>query len=221
MFLCLLLLEWRLRLSGVVTMILKTLGKLAMLALLGGALAGCIDAKVDVELLSRSTAQAVTTQVMGADFYTMIKMNAEAMGNKEPDEDQFCAKGELSENSDGTASCVIEEQGRFSTLRMGAKRRHLRFTPEGDDLVRVALPIAGMKGEIGADQAMDEETRKMVEAFFAGRGLSIRFGGLEVVETNMKLAEGGRSAEQKIMFLDLLRDKEDLPSEYFAVVRVP
>ncbi|WP_108396888.1 hypothetical protein [Devosia submarina] len=202
-------------------MILKALGKLAMLVVLAGSLAGCIDAKVEVELLSARTAKAVTTQIMGADFYTMIKMNEEEIGEDQPEEDRFCARGELSENSDGTASCVIREEGRFAQLRMGAKRRHLRFTPEGGDLVRVALPISGMKSEIGADEAMDAETQKMVEAFFAGRGLSIRFSGLEVVETNMKLSGNGRSAEQKIMFLDLLRDKEDLPQEYYAVVRVP
>jgi hypothetical protein len=202
-------------------MILKALGKMAVMILLGGSLAGCIDAEVDVELLSPSTAKTVTTQVMGADFYTMVKMNAEEMGEDLPADERFCATGELTENSDGTASCVVEEQGRFSGLRMGAKRQHLRFTPAGPGLVRVSLPIAGMKSEIGADEAMDEETRKMVEAFFAGRGLTLRFGGLEIVDTNMKLSEDGRSAQQKLMFLDLLRDKAELPDELYAVVRVP
>lgn len=202
-------------------MILKALRKLAMLVVLAGALAGCIDAKVEVELLSARTAKAVTTQIMGADFYTMIKMNEEEMGEELAEADRFCARGELSENSDGTASCVIEEQGRFAQLRMGAKQRHLLFTPEGNGLVRVALPVSGMKSEIGADEAMDAETQKMVEAFFAGRGLTISFAGVEVVETNMKLSPDGRSAEQKIMFLDLLRDKDDLPEEFYAVVRVP
>jgi hypothetical protein len=202
-------------------MILKALGKMAVMILLGGSLAGCIDADVDVELLSPSTAKTVTTQVMGADFYTMVKMNAEEMGEDLPADERFCATGELTENSDGTASCVVEEQGRFSALRMGAKRQHLRFAPAGPGLVRVSLPIAGMKSEIGADEAMDEETRKMVEAFFAGRGLTLRFGGLEIVDTNMKLSEDGRSAQQKLMFLDLLRDKADLPDELYAVVRVP
>jgi hypothetical protein len=202
-------------------MTLKALGKLAAMALLCGALAGCIDANVDVELLGPGTAKAVTTQVMGADFYTMVKMNAEEMGENLPAEERFCATGNLTENSDGTASCVVEEQGSFSRLRMGAKQEHLRFTPAGPGLVRVSLPVAGLKSEIGADEALDEETRKMVEAFFAGRGLTIRFGGLQVLDTNMKLSADGRSAERKIMFLDLLRDKEDLPDELYAVVRVP
>ena len=104
---------------------------------------------------------------------------------------------------------------------MGAKQQHLRFKQAGPDLVRVSLPMAGMKSEIGADQTMDAETRKMVEAFFAGRGLTIRFGGVEIIDTNMTMSADGRSAEQKIMFLDLLRDKPELPDELYAVVRVP
>jgi hypothetical protein len=36
----------------------------------------------------------------------------------------------------------------------------------------------------------------------------------------MKLAANGRSAEKKIMFLDLLQGKSDLPDEFYAVVRV-
>ena len=84
-------------------MFLKALGKLAATTLLGAALAGCIDADVDVELLSATTARATITQVMGADFYAMIKMNAEgSKGQSEPEE--FCATGALTENSDGTAT---------------------------------------------------------------------------------------------------------------------
>jgi hypothetical protein len=202
-------------------MMLKKFGKLAVMVMLGAALTGCIDADVDVELTSDSTARATITQVMGADFYAMVKMNAEEMGDDLPDEEKFCANGALTENDDGTATCVIKEQGDFARLTMGAKQQTVQFAPAGPGLVRVSLPTDSMKGEIGADQAMDEETRQMVEAFFAGRGVTIRFGGVEIVETNMKLSGDGESAERKIMFLDLLRGKADLPAELYAIVRVP
>ena len=200
-------------------MFLKALCKLAATTLLGAALAGCIDADVDVELLSATTARATITQVMGADFYAMIKMNAEgSKGQSEPEE--FCATGALTENSDGTATCIIVEEGRFADLTLGAKQEIVQFTPAGRGLVRVSLRTARMKAEIGADEAMDDETRKMVEAFFAGRGATVRFSGLEITDTNMDLSSDGRSAQQKIQFLDLLRGTADLPEEVYAVVRV-
>ena len=202
-------------------MLIKALGKLVAVFALGAMLTGCIDADVDIELTSATTARATITQVMGADFYTMVKMNAEEMGDDLPADERFCAKGTLTENADGTASCVVEEQGPFRRLTLGAKAKTVRFTPAGPSLVRLSLPTNSMKGEIGANESMDEETQKMVEAFFAGRGVTIRFGGLEVTDTNMKLSADGRSAEKKIMFLDLLRGKADLPAEFYAVVRVP
>lgn len=202
-------------------MFIQALGKLAIMFALGAILTGCIEAEVDVEVTSATTAQATTTQIMGADFYAMVKMNAEEMGEDMPPEERFCAAGTLTENSDGTASCVITEQGPFNGLSMGAKTRTVRFSPAGPHLVRVSLPTDSMKGEIGANEPMDEETKQMVEAFFAGKGVTIRFGGLEVTDTNMKRAADGRSAEKKIMFLDLLRGKADLPAEFYAVVRVP
>jgi hypothetical protein len=202
-------------------MFIKALPKLIIMMVLGVALTGCIDADVDVDLTSDSTASATITQIMGADFYAMVKMNAEEMGDDLPEEERFCAAGALTENQDGTATCVIRQQGTFSSLTLGAKQKTLRFAPAGPGLVRVSLPIDSMKGEIGADESMDEETRKMVEAFFAGRGVTLRFGGLEITETNMKLSDDRRSAEQKIMFLDVLRGSSKLPGELYAVVRVP
>ena len=203
---------------------LKTLGKLAAMLVLGAALTGCIDADVDVKLTSATTAKATMTQVMGADFYSMVKMSAEqaaADTNANNDEDQFCAKGELTENKDGTATCVIVEEGKFADLTMGSKDETVVFTPAGPGLVRVSLPTADMKSEIGADDAMDEETKKMVEAFFTGHGVTVRFSGVEVTETNMTLSADKTSAEQKIPFLDLINGTAELPDELYAVVRVP
>lgn len=202
-------------------MIAKALGKLAGTFLLGLGLTGCIDADVDVELTSATTARATITQIMGADFYAMIKMNAEETADAgAATDDQFCAQGALTENNDGTATCVINEVGRFADLTLGSKNKTVVFAPVGRGLVRVSLPTERMKEEIGADEAMDDETKKMVEAFFAGRGVTIRFSGLEITDTNMTLSNEGRTAQEKINFLDLLRGEADLPEELYAVVRV-
>lgn len=202
-------------------MTLTTIGQLAATLLLGGALAGCIDARVDVALLSETTAKATVTQDMAADFYSMVKMSVEQAGADAPKDDEFCAKGELTENADGSATCVIVEEGPFADLTMGSDEQTIVFTAGGPGLVRVALPTADMQEEIGAGETMDEETRKMVEAFFAGHGVTLVFSGAEIVESNMKIAADKRSAEETIEFLDLINGTGELPDEYYAVVRAP
>jgi hypothetical protein len=202
-------------------MYLNFIGKLTGMLLLGGALAGCIDADVDVAVTSETTARATMTQVMGADFYSMVKMSAAETDADAPKDDDFCADGDLTENSDGTATCIIVEEGPFAALTFGNDEPPITFASAGPGLVRVALPTAEMRDEIGADESMDEETRKMVEAFFKGHGITVRFSGAAVTETNMKLSDDKTSAETKIQFLDLMNGTTELPDELFAVVRVP
>lgn len=203
-------------------MILRTLGRLAATLLLGGALAGCIDADVDVVVTSATTAKATMTQTMGAEFYSMVRMDAQQSAKEEePRADEFCETGELEENADGTATCTIVEEGAFADLTMGDDEPNVVFTAAGPGLVRVSLLTAEMKAEIGADEAMDEETRKMVEAFFAGHSIILRFSGAEVTETNMTLSADKTAAETKIQFLDLIRGTAELPDELFAIVRAP
>ena len=55
-------------------MLIGALGKLAASLVLGGMLAGCIDANLDVVLTSDSTASATLTQVMRQDAYTTITL---------------------------------------------------------------------------------------------------------------------------------------------------
>lgn len=202
---------------------LKSIGKLAATLLLAGSLAGCIDADVDVALTSETTAKATMTQVMGADFYSMVKMSAaEAPADPAaPKDDEFCADGDLTENADGTATCVIVEDGPFASLTFGNDQPTIAFASAGPGLVRVSLPTDELRDEVGAGEAMDDETKAMIEAFFKGHGVTIRFSGVEVTETNMTLSDDKRSAETKIQFLDLINGTADLPDELYAVVRVP
>lgn len=194
---------------------LKIIGKLAATLALGAGLAGCIDVDVDLAITSQTTARATMTQTMGADFYAMVKMSGET------GDDEFCAEGDITENADGSATCVIVEEGAFADLSLGEGEDAMVITAAGPGLVRVALPTAEMKSEIGANEEMDEETRQMVEAFFAGHAITIRVSGAEVVETNMTLSADKRSAETMLPFLDLINGTTDLPDELFAVVRAP
>jgi hypothetical protein len=58
----------------------------------------------------------------------------------------------------------------------------------------------------------------MLQQMFEGRYLTLRFGGSEVIETNMDDAGGGY-AEKKMSFLDLINGTIELPEELYAVVR--
>ncbi|SMQ85745.1 hypothetical protein SAMN06295905_3035 [Devosia lucknowensis] len=199
-------------------MSVKLLGKLAATALLAAGLSGCIDIDVEVAITSPTTARATMTQVMSADIYAMVKMNAEGQAI---DEDSFCADGDITENADGSATCVMVEEGAFADLDLGQDDGGITFTEAGPGLVRVALPTAQMKAELGAEEQMDEETRQMVEAFFEGRTMTVIISGAEIVESNMTVAGDRRSAEQVIPLLDLINGDVDLPDEVFAVVRAP
>ncbi len=105
---------------------LNRIGRLAAMLALAGALAGCIDARVDIALTSETTAKAVMTQDMGADFYAMLKMGEESgEGNSE----SFCDDGTLTENADGSATCVLSEEGPFASLAAATGEGALTFTP--------------------------------------------------------------------------------------------
>ena len=190
----------------------------ALAAGLALGLAGCIDAKVDIEVLSETDARATLTQDMGADFYSMVKMSAEEADEAD---DAFCAEGTLSENADGSATCVIVEEGPFAELNLGedGEEPGVTFTRAGPGLVRVALDTSDMAADIGAEEEMDEETRQMMQAFFLGHAITVRIGGGIVTETNMDKAEDG-AAETVIPFLDIINGTVDLPDELYAVVRV-
>lgn len=199
-------------------MSVKLFGKLAVAGLLAAGLVGCIDVNIDVAITSPSTAKATMTQVMSADVYSMVKMSAES--GQEQD-DSFCAEGTLTENGDGSATCIITEEGEFAALDLGQDEGGMTFTQASPGLVRVALPTAEMQAELGAEDDMDEQTRQMVEAFFEGRTMTIGISGAEITETNMTLSADGTRAEQVIDMLDLINGDAGLPDELFAVVRAP
>ena len=197
---------------------LSLLGKLTGVLLLTASLTACIDATVDVNVTSETNAKVTMTQEMGAEFYSMIKQGA-AAGQTTQDA-EFCADGELTENADGGATCINMEEGPFADLTMGEDEENVVFTSAGPGLVRVSLPTEEMKGEIGADEAIDEQTKAMMTGLFEGHAITVRFSGGEIVETNMTLAGDKKSAEQVIPFMDLINGDVDLPDELYAVVKV-
>jgi hypothetical protein len=195
----------------------KLFSRVGGIVLLAAGLAGCIDVTMDLEILSDTTARATTTSTMGADFYAMAKagMAADSDGS-----DGFCQEegSVLTENADGSATCVLVEEGPFADLEVAEGEDAATFEVVSPGVVRVSFSTEDIKGEIGAAQ-QDEETKQMMQAFFEGHAITMRISGRQVVDTNMTIANGGKSAEMVIPFLDLINGTLELPEELYATVR--
>jgi hypothetical protein len=198
-------------------MIFQNFGRIAGVVLLGAGLTGCIDITMDIEVLSETTARATTTSVMGADFYPMAKAS---MAAEEGGADGFCQDegSVLTENADGSATCVLTAEGPFADLEITEGDDGAKFEVVGPNLMRVSFNTEEIKGEVGAAE-QDEETKKMMQTFFQGHAITMRVSGKEVTDTNMTRTSDGRSAEIVIPFTDLINGTLDLPEELYATVR--
>jgi hypothetical protein len=191
-----------------------TLAKIAGALALTMGLAGCIDMTNDIYITSPTTAKATITSTMAADVYAMVK----AGGNK--GDDPFCTKeGEtLTENADGSGTCVAISEGAFADLKFDDGGSKPVITSNDDGTVRIAIATKGMMGDLGADK--DPETAAMLKQMFEGHFLTIRFGGAEIVESNMEAAaDSPEYVEIKIPFLGLMDGTAELPEELYAVIR--
>lgn len=195
----------------------STIAKVAGTLMLTMGLAGCFDMTQDIRVTSTETATATITTTMSADIYPMIKAGA-AGDDAEP----FCEEdgASLTENADGSATCVLVSEGKFDELDFddddGSSSKPV-FTANADGTVRIAVPTKDMMGELGSEE-LDEQTKAMMQQLFEGRYLTLRFGGSELVDTNMDDVGDGY-AESKMSFLDLINGTIELPEELYAVVR--
>jgi hypothetical protein len=194
--------------------------KLALIGRIAGALAltlglaGCIDMTNDIYITSPTTAKATITSTMGADIYAMVK----AGGNQ--GDDPFCqGEGEtLTENADGSGTCVAVSEGDFTELKFDDGGSKPTIVTQADGTVRIAIPTKDMMGDLGSET--DPQTVEMLKQMFEGRFLTIRFGGREIVESNMDAApDSAVYVEIKIPFVELLNGTATLPEELYAVIR--
>ena len=194
------------------------IGRIAGVLALTMGLAACVDMTEDLTVTSDTTAKATMTMTMGADIYSMLKA-ADTSGSS--NDDKFCAKdGEkLTETADGGASCESSTDGTFDDLKFDEGGSKPTFTVVSPGLVRVSLPTKDMMGDIADPTKQDEQTAAMMKQMFDGHFLTLRFGGVEVTETNMTLSDDHKSAEMKIPFSDLLAGTAQLPEELYAVVK--
>ncbi len=221
---------------------LSFLGRLAGLFVVTAALAGCVDIDMDVKVKSDATAQATMSQTISAQFYPMIKGmqdSTKTAGKQDDSSDGFCDKdGKLTENKDGSATCVIVKDGKFADLSFDDDKNPLKFTSPGPGLVRVAFPTAEMQSGLsaaaaGADAASAGATgndpdaakqaaqiKAMMTAYFAGHFMTLKVDGGTITDSNMTISGDKQSATQKIALDALMSGTAKLPAELYAVVKV-
>ena len=204
----------------------KILGRLAGVLAVTAGLAGCMDVDAEIEVLSATTGKATTSMTIGADFYPMIKQMSEAVGegvNSGP----FCAKDgeELTENDDGSATCVTTKEGDLATITTGddgGPSEDASFTEVSPGVIRVAFKTSEMKSQVaegaGGGSAEDAQAMAMIKPYFEGHTISITIKGKKITETNMTASDDGTSATTEIPFNDLLDGKATVPDELYAIV---
>lgn len=209
----------------------KILGRLAGVLAITAGLAGCMDVNAEIEVLTATTGKATTSMTIGADFYPMLKQMAAAGGEQAKSDDQFCTdEGEqLTENADGSATCLTVKEGELATLTTDddGPSDDATFTEVSPGVIRVAFKTSEMKSQVaegaggGGTDANSAETAQamaMIKPYFEGHKISITVKGKKITDTNMTLAGDGRSATTEIPFNDLLDGKATVPDELYAVV---
>ena len=197
-------------------MAFKLISRIAGILALTAGLAGCMDVTMEIDVLTETTGKATTTSVMGADIYAMMKSGAAS----ENADEGFCKEegATLTENADGSATCVLVAEGPFAELNAEeGKDDGAKFEVVSPGVVKVSFSTEDMKGELGTE-GQDEETKAMMVQFFEGHAITIRIKGKEILDTNM--TKTGNSAEIVIPFLDLINGTVELPPELYATVKV-
>jgi hypothetical protein len=202
-------------------MTLKTISRLAGIALLSAGLAGCMDVTAEIDVLSETTGKTTTTMTVGAEFYPMIKQMAEAGGQGDDASDAFCkeAGDVLTDNADGSGTCTSIKEGDLATLTADddGPNSDTSFTVVSPGVVRVAFKTNEMTSQITEGGGEDPQAAAMMKTYFEGHTATIRIKGKRITDTNMTKV-GDNAAEVVLSFTELLDGTATLPEEYFAVV---
>ncbi len=204
----------------------QILGRIAGVLAITAGLAGCVDVDAEIEVLSETTGKATTSMTMSSEIYPMLKEMTQS-GGDQADSD-FCEEeGDvLTENADGSATCLSVKEGQLSELTKnddGSTGDDMTFTVVRPGVVRVGFKTNELtsdvtKGSEGASGAETAQALAMMRPYFEDRTIKIRIKGKKIIESNMTLSGDGRSAETSLLWTDLLDGTATAPEELFAVV---
>ena len=177
-------------------------------------LSACVDASMEIEVLSTKAAKGTMVMAMEKSMYEMGQ-------SADDSSDGFCDDGTL-EITEDNAICTTVKEGGFDELTFDTgseEEERISITSVGNGLIRVVFPTGNMSSEMGGEDTSDPEMAKMMETFLTGHYLTMKVSGGEIVESNMEVAADGQSAELKIALVDLINSEAGLPAEVYAVVK--
>lgn len=208
--------------QGGMEMLTRTMLRLAGAALVAMGLAGCMDITSELELTSDTTGKATTTMTMAPEFWASMKQLRDSMGADaaaEAGPTQFCAEptDKLTENADGSATCLSVAEGELAALGGGeGPTNDAGFEVISPGVVRVSFPTKDMTGQLL--NAADQQSADMMKVYFDGHKATIRIKGRRITDTNMTLSADGTTAEFVLSFSDLFAGTLTVPDELYAVV---
>ncbi len=191
--------------------------KTAAVLVLTGALAGCFDVDMQVTVLDSETASAK--------IVTTLPKELVSLADIESGDAEFCGKASEITETEDSIICEETHEGRFDeVIPQGSPdepQPTIALVAPGQ--VRVSFPTGTMAEEMGVD-ADDEESAQamqMMKPMFEGHGITMRVVGNKIIDTNMTLSADEKSAELKVMFIDLIEGSATLPDESYAIVQLP
>lgn len=191
--------------------------KTAAALLLTGALAGCFDVDMQITVLDSETASAKITTTLPKELVSLADIEE---GNTD-----FCGEGSEITETEDSITCVEVNEGSFAEILQADDSEEPQPTIAlvAPGQVKVSFPTGTLAEEMGAG-AEDEESAQamqMMKPMFEGHGITLRVAGNKIIDTNMTLSADGKSAELKVMFMDLIDGKATLPAESYAIVQLP
>ncbi len=197
----------------------QILGRIAGVLAITAGLAACVDVEAEIEVLSETTGKSTTSMTMSSEIYPMLKEMSASGGDSDSD---FCEEeGDvLTENADGSATCLSVKEGELTALTDGddGSDDGMTFTVVSPGVVRVGFPTNELTADVtkGSEGADGAQALAMMRPYFEDRSIKVRIKGKRIVESNMTVS--GNAAETTLLWTDLLDGKADVPAELFAVV---
>lgn len=176
-------------------------------------LMGCVQAEIDIEILSAQEGRTTTTIRLPRNVWDVI---AKSGGH----ESRFCDFGKL-ELNETEAVCKFVEQGAIADLSIGQPffDNPVSVTTRDGETFRISVPVKCMMG-IAPDEFRDDNPNKqaIVTELFKDSSLSIKISGTEIIDTSMNLSTDQMSARLTMSVVEIMLESRDLPEEFFVII---
>lgn len=190
---------------------MRRVAKALAAMVLAMSVTACIDAEITVEILSETEAEMTASASIQRALYDMTRGT----------ESDFCADGTV-QVGEQEVTCTVTKRGPIEeiVLAENSDSNPFRLIPVGNGRVRYEVMLQALRGAGGqsAGEMSDPMAMNMMKAAMAGRSFVFVVKGSAIEDTNMTLAEDGRSARFVLPLIDIVQGASDMPDAVYAVV---